>query len=107
MPNGDYPITDEGLAQWQNFLKQQHAAGTPVTIAYRLESPIPFTATGGAPLPALAGTNTVLTDGDTVQVTGRGDIGHALAALAGRSAETVEALELLLSGDTGVQLHET
>ena len=90
--NGDYPITDEGLAQWQTFLQQQYAAGTPVQIAYKLATPIPFTATGGAPLPALAGTNTVLTDADSVQVTGRADIGHALAALAGRSAALENAI---------------
>lgn len=92
VPNGDYPITDEGLAQWQTFLQQQYAAGTPVQIAYKLATPIPFTATGGAPLPALAGTNTVLTDGDAVQVTGRGDIAHALEALAGRSAALENAI---------------
>lgn len=64
----------------------------PLDVAYKLATPVPFTATGGAPLPALAGTNTVLTDGDTVQVTGRGDIGHALAALAGRSAALENAI---------------
>ena len=95
------------IASLKSYFAAQQAAGTPVTISYKLATPIPFTATGGAPLPALAGTNTVLTDADSVQVTGRADIAHALAALAGRSAETVEALELLLSGDTGVQLHET
>ena len=43
----------------------------PLDVAYKLATPVPFTATGGAPLPALAGTNTVLTDADSVQVTGR------------------------------------
>ena len=34
---------------------------------------LPFTATGAQPLPALAGANTILTDADTVEVTGRAD----------------------------------
>lgn len=42
-------------------------------VAYRLAEPMPFTATGAQPLPALAGTNTVLTDADSVTVTGRAD----------------------------------
>lgn len=35
--------------------------------------PVPFTATGAQPLPALAGVNTVLTDADSATVTGRAD----------------------------------
>ena len=34
---------------------------------------MPFTATGAQPIPALAGANTVLTDADSVTVTGRAD----------------------------------
>lgn len=55
------------------YLAAQYAAGTPVQIAYKLAKPVPFTATGAQPLPALAGANTVLTDADTVEVTGRAD----------------------------------
>lgn len=51
----------------------QNDAGTPVQIAYKLAEPIPFTATGAQPLPALAGVNTVLTDADSATVTGRAD----------------------------------
>lgn len=42
-------------------------------VAYRLAEPVPFTATGAQLLPALAGTNTVLTDADSATVTGRAD----------------------------------
>lgn len=50
-----------------------YAAGTPVQVAYKLAEPVPFTATGAQPIPALAGVNTVLTDADAVEVTGRAD----------------------------------
>lgn len=42
-------------------------------VAYRLAEPVPFTATGAQPLPALAGLNTILTDADSATVTGRAD----------------------------------
>ena len=55
------------------YLAAQNAAGTPVQIAYKLAEPVPFTATGAQPIPALAGANTVLTDADSATVTGRAD----------------------------------
>jgi hypothetical protein len=55
------------------YLVAQNDAGTPVQIAYKLATPTPFTATGAQPIPALAGANTVLTDADSVTVTGRAD----------------------------------
>ena len=55
------------------YLAAQYAAGTPVQIAYKLATPTPFTATGAQPIPALSGVNTVLTDADSVTVTGRAD----------------------------------
>lgn len=57
-----------------DYCAAQYAAGTPVQIAYQLlKEPVSFTATGGAALPALAGVNTVITDADSVDVTGRAD----------------------------------
>ena len=56
------------------YLAAQYAAGTPVQIAYKLAEPVPFTATGAQPIPALAGANTVLTDADSVSVSGRADL---------------------------------
>ena len=55
------------------YLAAQHAAGTPVQIAYKLAEPVPFTATGAQPIPALSGVNTVITDADSVALTGRAD----------------------------------
>ena len=57
----------------KSYLAAQYAAGTPVQIAYKLAEPIPFTATGPQPIPALSGVNTLLTDADSVAVTGRAD----------------------------------
>lgn len=65
-------IPDDADA-WKAFLAAQYAAGTPVQIAYKLVSPVPITATGAQPIPALSGVNTVLTDADSVTVTGRAD----------------------------------
>lgn len=58
---------------WCAYLAAQNDAGTPVQIVYKLAEPIPFTATGAQPMPALAGANTVLTDADSATVTGRAD----------------------------------
>lgn len=67
----EYPVTVEGLNAWMNYCAEQYVAGTPVQVAYEMAKPIPFTATGNAQIPALDGTNTILTDADTVSVTGR------------------------------------
>ena len=61
------------VASLKAYLAAQNDAGTPVQIAYKLATPTPFTATGAQPIPALAGANTVLTDADSVTVTGRAD----------------------------------
>ena len=55
------------------YIAAQYAAGTPVQVCYKLKEPVPFTATGAQPLPALVGVNTVLTDADSATVTGRAD----------------------------------
>lgn len=61
------------LDEWKALLAAQYAAGTPVQIAYKLATPTSFTATGAQSIPALSGVNTVLTDADSVTVTGRAD----------------------------------
>ena len=61
------------VAALKSYLAAQYAAGTPVQVCYKLETPTPFTATGAQPLSALAGANTVLTDADSETVTGRAD----------------------------------
>lgn len=65
--------TWETVDAWKAYLAAQYAAGTPVQVCYKLAEPVPFTATGAQPLPALAGLNTVLTDADSATVTGRAD----------------------------------
>lgn len=81
------------IASLKSYLAAQAAAGTPVQIAYKLASPIPIQATGAQPIPALAGCNTVLTDADTVTVTGRADPAHAIAALQAQLAVATQQLE--------------
>lgn len=69
----DEAYADKSVDAWKAYLAAQYAAGTPVQVCYKLATPVPFTATGGAALPALAGVNTVITDADTLTVTGRAD----------------------------------
>lgn len=61
------------VASFKSYLASKYAAGTPVQIAYKLEKPVPFTATGAQPISALSGINTVLTNSDSVTVTGKAD----------------------------------
>lgn len=91
-PYGAYEISEAGLAAWKSYLAAQAAAGTPVQIAYKLATPNPIQATGAQPIPALAGCNTVLTDADSVTVTGRADPAHAIAALQAQLATATQAL---------------
>ena len=85
-PRTKYPNTNDGLREWMDYLAAQYAAGTPVQVAYRLANPVPFTATGGASIKALPGTNTVLTDADSVTVTGRADPIQTVSKLSERIA---------------------
>ena len=78
---GQFALDEAGLSAWKSYLAAQYAAGTPVQIAYKVATPIPITATGGKPIPALAGTNTLLTDGDSLTVTGRADPTHEIQQL--------------------------
>lgn len=63
----------KAIASFKTFLADLYTAGTPVQVAYVLNEPVPFTATGAQPIPALAGANTILTDADSATVTGRAD----------------------------------
>lgn len=61
-------------AELSAYCAAQYAAGTPVQIAYKLAEPVPFRATGNVQLLPIPGeTNTVMTDADSVIVTGRAD----------------------------------
>lgn len=54
---------------------------TPMQIAYELNKPIPFTAAGAQPISALQGVNTLLTDADTLTVTGKSDPVHLIKSM--------------------------
>lgn len=90
--------TETYITALKAYLTAQYAAGTPVTIAYKLATPTQFQATGSAPIPALPGVNTVYSDADSVTVTGRADPIHTIQALSDR----VLALEnAAVTNDTG------
>lgn len=69
----DDDYSERTLDEWKSYLAAQYAAGTPMQITYKLATPTPFTATGAQPIPALSGVNTLMTDADTLTVTGRAD----------------------------------
>lgn len=83
----------ENVEDWNAYLAAQAAAGTPVTIAYKLATPTPIQATGSQSLPALPGTNTVYTDADAVRVEGRTDPLATVQALTARIAALETAAE--------------
>lgn len=59
-----------------------YSAGTTPTagaqVAYKLATPEPFQATGNQALPAVAGLNTVYTDGDSLIISGKEDIKYTI-----------------------------
>ena len=91
----DETVTNVELAkQW---IADQAAAGTPVQVAYKLATPEPFQATGNQPLPAVAGLNTVYTDGDSLDVTGRQDLLYTLQTM---QAQTQNLNRFIAEGGT-------
>ena len=62
-----------------------YASGTTPTtgaqVAYKLATPESFQATGNQALPAVAGLNTVYTDGDSLDVSGRQDLLYTLQTM--------------------------
>ncbi len=82
--NQEVVIADKNyqtVSEWKAYLAEQYAVGTPVQIARKLSEPASFTATEGTPVPALSGINTILTDADSLEVTGREDLIHSLDTL--------------------------
>lgn len=65
---------------------------TGAQVAYKLATPVPFTATGGGTIKALSGTNTVLTDADAIAVKGRADPIRIIQQLQAASASATQAL---------------
>lgn len=75
-----FNVPFKNVTDWKNYLAAQYAAGTPVYIVYQYANEVnePFAATGAQPIPALSGTNTLLTDADSVSVSGRADLIHII-----------------------------
>lgn len=94
-PDGDMAYirllkeTASNLDQFKQWVDAQSAAGTPVTITYKLATPQPIQATGGQSIPALSGTNTLYADAGDITVTGASDPIATITALQTR----VSALE--------------
>lgn len=88
-------IIPENTDAWKSYLAAQAAAGTPVQIAYKLTEPVPFQATGNGSIMPLEGEiNTIMTDADSVAVTGRADPIRIIQQLqAAQSAATAQLNE--------------
>lgn len=69
-------VSVSGIKTLDDFLSFLDAYS--VQVCYKLAEPVPFTAIGAQPLLALAGANTVLTDADSVSVSGRADLIHII-----------------------------
>lgn len=88
----DVSDNSAAIASLKSYLAAQYAAGTPVQIAYKLATPIHFSATGGGAIKALSGTNTILTDADALTIAGRADPIHIIQQLQAASAASAQAL---------------
>lgn len=101
-PKADFGLTDEStdaeiLAAATKYIQ---SLPVPLMIAYELATPTPFTATGNGPIMPLEGAiNTVMTDADSVSVTGRADpiriiqqLQAAQSAAAAQLDETQQAV---------------
>lgn len=85
------------VSAWKSYLATQASAGTPVQVAYKLATPEPFQATGNQALPAVAGLNTVYTDGDSLDVSGRQDLLYTLQIM---QAQTQNLNRFIAEGGT-------
>ena len=84
--------------EWISDRDVYSAGTTPTTgaqVAYKLATPEPFQATGNQALPAVAGLNTVYTDGDSLSVSGRQDL---LYTLQNMQAETTNLNRFIAEG---------
>ncbi len=56
------------LDTWKSYLSAQEAAGTPVTIAYKLAAPTTFTVAGAKTITAKSGVNNITSNADSITV---------------------------------------
>ena len=86
--------------EWISDRDVYSSGATPTTgaqVAYKLATPEPFQATGNQPLPAVAGLNTVYTDGDSLDVSGRQDLLYTLQTM---QAQTQNLNRFIAEGGT-------
>ena len=86
--------------EWISDRDVYSAGTTPTTgaqVAYKLATPEPFQATGNQALPAVAGLNTVYTDGDSLDVSGRQDLLYTLQIM---QAQTQNLNRFIAEGGT-------
>ena len=93
----DVSSNQAAIKSWESYLAAQAAAGTPVQVAYKLATPESFQATGNQALPAVAGLNTVYTDGDSLAVSGRQDLLYTLQTM---QAQTQNLNRFIAEGGT-------
>lgn len=83
------------LEEWKAYLAAQVSAGTPVTIAYKLVTPQSIQATGSQSLPSLPGTNTLITNGDSItaaEMVSPTDTSLSIEGMPADAAATKQAL---------------
>lgn len=100
VPNEILSNTESSAAavdSWKSYLAAQASAGTPVQVAYKLATPEPFQATGNQALPAVAGLNTLYTDGDSLAVSGHQDLLYTLQTM---QAQTQNLNRFIAEGGT-------
>lgn len=96
--NGSQVYTTNGF--WGGKTQSQIKEAYPdlvVQFCLQLVTPTPFQATGNQALPAVAGLNTVYTDGDSLDVTGRQDLLYTLQTM---QAQTQNLNRFIAEGGT-------
>lgn len=86
--------------EWISDRDVYSSGTTPTTgaqVAYKLATPESFQATGNQALPAVAGLNTVYTDGDSLAVSGRQDLLYTLQTM---QAQTTNLNRFIAEGGT-------
>lgn len=84
----------QSIGELNAYCAAQYAAGTPVQIAYKLATPTPITATGNAEIMPIPGEiNTVMTDADSVTVTGLADPIRIIQQLQAQLATATQQLD--------------
>lgn len=103
--------TQESLAEWLAYLQEQYDAGTPVTVVYKLETPVEYRLEELPKLVALPGTNALSHNGNgAIAVSYNHDLAltqdieeanaaaNRAQATANANAETISALQMNTDG---------